>query len=77
MLISSMSFKVSEKDISEHQQQFLEIHSYLKERRHDKFIAAETEKEFGTICKSIEKRRIDVDKQLKEGRKRYIIRMNS
>ena len=72
-----MSFKVSEKDISEHQQQFLEIHSYLKERRHDKFIAAETEKEFGTICKSIEKRRIDVDKQLKEGGKRYIVRMNS
>ncbi|XP_028414728.1 nuclear anchorage protein 1-like isoform X2 [Dendronephthya gigantea] len=58
--------KICEVEIPKHEEEFVEIQTYILETREPGFITSETQEELEKTCKLVEKRRSDVEKQKKE-----------
>ena len=62
--------QVCEDEIPLHEEEFVEVQTYIQETRHPGFISYETHAELLKNCKMIEKRRTEVDKRMKESHNR-------
>ena len=68
------SYQVCENEIPRHEEEFVEIQTFMMETRHPGFITYETQSELERSCKAIDKRRTEVDKQMKESHNRWGLR---
>jgi hypothetical protein len=69
-IILIFSYQICEVEVPQHEEEFVEIQRYITETRHPGFISYETHAELLKTCKTIEKRRTEVDKQMKESHNR-------
>ena len=63
-------YQLFEDEIPQHEEEFVEMKTYITETRHPGLISYATQSELERSCRQVEKRRADVDKQLKESHSR-------